>query len=246
MIKSPSCVTLLALMLSAVLAHAKVKDLAQPGTPTRAIQELDDMLDSYILRPKTDAERRFNADLKKKVLHGTFDIRELCRLALDRHWDELSGKAKDHFVDLMTRLLEKKAIFSKEQGSGKGSKAVYYVTYEGERFLNPEKSTAVTLTFVRIPSENLRIGLNYKLVRMDSLWRIYDVVVDDASLVENYKYQFDKIIREHGYEDLTRRMESKLKEMLTKEGGVPEPPAYGAVSGPPPEEKKGWGCSLHR
>ncbi len=239
--KRPIVITLVALLfLGSMEGGAKVKNYATEGSPTRAIQELDDMLDSYILRPKTDEERRFNADLKKKVLHGTFDIRELCRLALDKHWEELSGREQDHFVDLMTRLLEKKAIFSKEQGSSKGSKTAYFVTYEGERFLNPEKSTAVTLTFVRIPSENLRIGLNYRLVRADSLWRIYDVVVDDASLVENYKYQFDKIIREHGYEDLTRRMESKLKEMLTKEGGVPEP------TPPPPEEKKGWGCSVHQ
>ena len=48
-------------------------------------------------------------------------------------------------------------------------------------------------------------------------WRIYDVIVDDASLLDNYRYQFDAIIRKGGYADLIRRMESKLKSLHDQE-----------------------------
>ena len=48
-------------------------------------------------------------------------------------------------------------------------------------------------------------------------WKIFDVIVDGASLLNNYKYQFDSIIRKNGYEDLIRRMEAKLKTMKEKE-----------------------------
>ncbi len=48
-------------------------------------------------------------------------------------------------------------------------------------------------------------------------WKIYDVIVDDASLLDNYRYQFDSIIRKGGYADLIRRMESKLKSIKEEE-----------------------------
>lgn len=184
------------------------------GSPSRAIQDLDDMLDSYILDPQTDEQRQYNANLKKYVINGTFDIRELCRLALDKHWGERNGDEQNYFVDLMVRLLEKKAIFSKEQGQKKkGSKVLYKVTYEGDRFLNPDKTQSLARSMVHIPSEALKIELNYKLKKIDGGWKIYDVVVDGASLLDNYKYQFDKIIAKDGYPTLIHRMESKLKDL---------------------------------
>lgn len=191
------------------------------GTPTRAIQDLDDMLDSYILDPKTPEQKQYNLTLKKTVISGTFDIRELCRLALAQHWGERTTQEQNYFVDLMLNLLEKKAIFSKEQGQqkqkSKGAKFLYQLTYEGERFLNPEKTQSLSKTMVHLPSENLKIELNYKLRKVGNEWKIYDVIVDGASLLDNYKYQFDKIIDKDGYPALVHRMEAKLKELQEKD-----------------------------
>ncbi|QQR79898.1 MAG: hypothetical protein IPJ69_11210 [Deltaproteobacteria bacterium] len=35
--------------------------------------------------------------------------------------------------------------------------------------------------------------------------------MDGASLLDNYKYQFDKIISKDGYAELVHRMETKLQ-----------------------------------
>jgi phospholipid transport system substrate-binding protein len=75
-----------------------------------------------------------------------------------------------------------------------------------------------------VPSENIDIVLNYKLKRQDGEWKIYDVIVDEASLVDNYKYQFNKIIVKHGYQDLVNRMSKKLtsiKRKRAEENGEP-------------------------
>ena len=189
------------------------------------------MLDSYVLDPKTPEDKQYNADLKKTVLHGTFDLRELCHLALDKHWGDRTPQEQDGFVDLMTRLLEKKAIFSKEQGQKKRkSKTVYQVTYEGHKFLNPDQSNSMAMSMVHIPSESMKIELNYKLKKANGqnlaggAWMIFDVIVDGASLLDNYKYQFDKIIAKEGYPNLIHRMESKLKELQEKDQGEPVTP----------------------
>lgn len=186
------------------------------GTPSRAIQDLDDDLDTYITNPVTSEEKRYNERLKKHVLHGTFDIGELCRLALAEHWGDRSNGEQKHFTDLMTKLLERKAIFSKEQGGKKKKGTLYTVSYEGHRFLDADQKLSFVRTFVNIPSEALKIELNYRLKVVDKSWKIYDVIVDGASLLDNYKYQFDKIIKKDGYPTLVHRMESKLKELESK------------------------------
>ncbi|MDO8461555.1 MAG: ABC transporter substrate-binding protein [Deltaproteobacteria bacterium] len=207
------------LIVSGSRAEGVGKKSAAEGTPTRAIQDLDKMLDDYKTNPTTPEDQKNNEEVKKKVLHGTFDIAELCRLALANHWQKMSEKDRKYFVDLLTRLLEQRAVFSKEQSQHKNKArggADYYVTYKGDRFLNDEKTKALTQSRVRVPSENIEIDLDYKLKKVGAIWKIFDVIVDGASLLDNYRYQFDKIIKKDGYADLIRRMESKLKELEKK------------------------------
>jgi phospholipid transport system substrate-binding protein len=44
---------------------------------------------------------------------------------------------------------------------------------------------------------------------VDEGWKIYDVVVENISLVNNYRAQFNRIIRQSSYEDLIKRIEQK-------------------------------------
>ncbi|MDO8643803.1 MAG: ABC transporter substrate-binding protein, partial [bacterium] len=200
------------LILSTVEAKTA---LAPKGSPKRAIQDLDERLNEYIIDAKTEEQKKFNLDLKKTIIHGTFDVAELCRLALDKHWQPLSQKERDGFIDLMTNLLERKAIFSKEQSLSKtnGRKEAYYLSYGESRLLPPDQSRALVKSTVTIPQEDIRIDIAYKLKIVSGAWKIFDVTVDGASLLNNYRYQFDKIISKDGYPDLVRRMSSKLKEL---------------------------------
>ncbi len=248
MIKRYAVSTLLIVVMALVMTLICGVSIAKTypeGTPTRAIQDLDKLLDSYVVSPKTPEDKAHNRLLKKRALDGTFDIRTLAKISMAKNWESLSVKERDHFVDVLSQLLERKAVFAKEQGGGnKNQGAQYGVTYEGHASLG-SADKALVKSWVRIPSENLKISLNYKLNELDRPktpprdpimgfrlpippdwpmvkgWKIYDVIVDDASLLDNYRYQFDSIIRKGGYADLLRRMESKLASMKDKEDESP-------------------------
>ncbi len=188
---------------------------APVGTPTRAIQDLETKMDGYKTGKNLSAEdKAHNVQLKKEALNGTFDLRELCRLALDRHWATLSAGEQDNFVNLMTQLLEKKGILSKEQSRVNGKK--YLIKYQGDTYLDSQKSRAKTRTHISVPKEDVEMSIDYKLLKKGTEWKIFDVIVDDASLVDNYKYQFDSIISKHGYPELVSRMKKKLTDMDAK------------------------------
>lgn len=184
---------------------------APQGTPTREVQEIEVKMDSYKTGGNLTAEDKANnSKVKREILNGTFDLRELCRLALDKHWSELTPADQNNFVALMTDLLETKAIFSKEHTKTQGK--AYTVQYLGDTYSN-EKTRAKTRTKVIVPKENVKVDIEYKMKKDTSGWKVYDVVVDDASLVENYRFQFDSIIAKNGYPELVRRMQNKLKEL---------------------------------
>lgn len=193
------------------------------GTPTRAIQDLDGMLDDFKVkqggRPLSEVDEAYNRALKQKILHGTFDLRELARLSLAKHWAQRTEAEQGQFVQLLTDLLEEKALFSKEQSAAKSkSGGKYFVVYRGHKFEDAAKNRSFVRTKVVVPSENIDIELNYRLKKEGNTWKIYDIIVDEASLVDNYKFQFDSIIKKHGYPDLVRRMSEKLASLKAKRG----------------------------
>lgn len=187
---------------------------APEGTPSREIQNIEVKMDSFDTGPNpTEATKANNAKIKRDILNGTFDLRELGRLALDKHWLQISADEQNNFVALLTDLLETKAIFSKEQTKTQGK--AYSVQYLGDTY-SDNKTQAKTRTIVVVPKENVKIEIDYKLKRGGSGWKVYDVIVDDASLVDNYRYQFDSIISKQGYAELVSRMRKKLNELRSK------------------------------
>jgi len=194
------------------------KKYAKAGTALRAIQDLDDMLKNFkegATLSKDD--RRYNSKLKQQIISGTFDVHELSKLSLSTHWEGRSEKDREKFVHLMSSLLQEKALFSNEQTKEKGHGGEKYnVKYVGESFINEVKDRSLVNTKVLVPSDNVTIGLNYKLKKVTDEWKIFDIIVDEASLVVNYRYRFNSLINEKGYPHLVGLMEKKLESLKNR------------------------------
>lgn len=186
---------------------------AASQTPLQAIRELDRMTEQYrIGKSLSLADKLFNRQLKKKMLTGTFDLEELASLALAAHWETLSNAERKRFVKLLTNLLEERSVFAKERAESKGAGKSYSVIYHEEIYQDKNRTRALAKTSIDIPKKKMKLALHYKLKKIGDEWKIFDVIMDDASLVANYKFSFGSIIKKHGYPELVRRMEEKLKE----------------------------------
>lgn len=188
------------------------------ASPTQAVKELDQKANQYKVGKKlSPQDQAFNRQLKNEILRGTFSLKELARLALDKHWNGRSAREQNYFVELLTSLLEERSVFAKEKAAEKGAGQGYVVIYKKEKYLNKEKTQALVQTKVRLVKHRTTIDLDYKLKRMnEGKWQIYDVIFDEASLVANYRSSFDKIITKYSYAELVKRMQNKLREFKTK------------------------------
>ncbi len=67
----------------------------------------------------------------------------------------------------------------------------------------------------RTPEQREEVPVEARLLRRTDRWLIYDILIENISLIGNYRAQFDRIIRTSSYEDLVKRLRSRgefLKE----------------------------------
>lgn len=193
------------------------RPVTMAATPIQAIKDLDQMIDSYrVGKDLTEEDKQYNRELKSRILRGTFDLHELAKLSLDEYWSTISALQQEQFVELLTQLLEERSIFAKEKAKERGEERSYVIAYHGQDYKGKDKSEALARTTVDLKKKSVKIELNYKLRRTQFGWKIFDVIMDDASLVVNYRHSFGKIIKKHGYPELVHRMEKKLKEFREK------------------------------
>ena len=53
------------------------------------------------------------------------------------------------------------------------------------------------------------MSVNYRLHQVQGEWKIYDVVVDDISIIANYRSQFSRILSRGSFDDLLKRLKEK-------------------------------------
>jgi phospholipid transport system substrate-binding protein len=58
------------------------------------------------------------------------------------------------------------------------------------------------------------VPVEARMLKRRNRWLIYDIVIENISLVNNYRSQFDQIIRSSSYADLVRRLKEKRDELV--------------------------------
>ncbi|MGE5305392.1 MAG: phospholipid-binding protein MlaC [Alphaproteobacteria bacterium] len=144
-------------------------------------------------RQKADVINRLRA-----VVYPIFDFREMAKRTLGTHWRRISPKQQDEFIASFTEFLEK--TYADKIDLYDGQK----VAYVGETI---DKDFAVVST--KLIGKKDSFSVDYKLELVDGKWKIYDVVAENISLVNNYRSQFNRVLTKSSFDDLIQRIKSK-------------------------------------
>jgi len=145
--------------------------------------------------------------LVDRILVPHFDFEKITRAAVGKHWGSATPAQRKALTEGFQQVLIR-------------TYAKALLSYSGEdiRFL-PERrghggSTVVVPTEVR-ESGGKPIPIQYKLYKTGGSWKVYDVTIDNVSLVANYRSSFNAQIRQYGIDGLI----SRLNEMNQKGRG---------------------------
>jgi len=186
-----------------VLATWTAAASVSAGVPTEQIRSTVDrailVLKDPRLKPAAKTKER-RAQLKQ-ILFGRFDFTEMAKRALGTNWRRRTPKEQEEFVQLFSELLERAYADIIESYSEEK------IIYIGERLDGGYADVASKV----LASNGAEYSLNYKAHYVNSEWRVYDVIAENISVVNNFRSQFNRVIAKSSYEELVRRLREKAE-----------------------------------
>jgi phospholipid transport system substrate-binding protein len=188
-----------------LLALLLAPSSAQAGAPldtirTNVNQVLDVLRDPKL---KSDAAKEVKKKKLEAIYEHMFDEVELAKRSLARNWNSMNATQRQEFVVLFRQVLEKAYI----------DKILSYtnekIVFDREIPLAQDQVEVQT----RIVTASREIPIAYRVILKGGVWKVYDVVVENVSLVLNYRTQFNEILSgntpDHLLEVLRRKVQGQ-------------------------------------
>ena len=174
---------------------------AQAGEPLDLVRAAVDKAIQTLKDPKLQSQdkKRERIDRLREALNPIFDYEEMAKRALGTHWRRRTPAEQEEFVKLFRDFLER--IYSDKIDLYGGEKVRF------GRELIDKDFAQVESTIIKPKGEELAVI--YKLRQLNGQWKVYDAVVENISIVNNYRSQFDRIISSSSYEELVKRLHEK-------------------------------------
>lgn len=144
----------------------------------------------------------------RQLVNNNFDFTAMSRSALGYHWKDINDQQRQEFTQTFTAFIQDSYLSKIQDFSN------LQVEFTGQSQPNPGYSQVKTT--VLQPGKQ-PIPLNYML-RQGSKWLIYDVTVDNISIIANYRNQFNRVMNNQGFDTLLSDLKSKQQQLQAQLG----------------------------
>jgi phospholipid transport system substrate-binding protein len=193
----------LVLFFAAIIAALVPAGDATAGAPTDQIRATVDRVLAILKDPKlnsTDAKEARRAELRNAIF-PRFDFEEMAKRSLGSEWRRRTPAEQKEFVRLFTELLKNSYVESIE--SYRGDKVIYRGESQDRGYA--EVNTAV------INKGGEEFAIDYRLNIEGIQWKVYDVIIENISIVNNYRSQFRRILSRSSVADLLQKIRAKIQ-----------------------------------
>ena len=180
------------------------------GVPTDQVRQTADRVLSVLQdsRLKSADKQKERRDQIRQIVASRFDFAEMAKRSLGSNWQKVNNDEQRQFVELFTELLEKS--YADQIESYDGEKIVY-----GRENVSQDQADVDTKILTK---KGEQISVNYKLRSAGNDWKVYDVVIENISLVNNFRSQFNRILANASFAELLKKLQSKSVEIKPVRG----------------------------
>ncbi len=174
---------------------------ANAGEPTEAIRGAVNQGVETLKNAKLDNQKQRHQviDRLRQIVYPLFDFNEMAMRSLGPHWRRINAQQRQEFVATFTALLEKTYADQIDLYNGQ------QVVYSGESIDGDYAQVDSRI----IDTNGQTYSVVYRLHRVDGKWRIYDIVAENISIVNNYRSQFNRVISRSSFEELLKTMKQQ-------------------------------------
>ncbi|HEX7231221.1 MAG TPA: ABC transporter substrate-binding protein [Candidatus Binatia bacterium] len=148
---------------------------------------------------KSDAKKSERIERLRQVIFPKFDFAEMAKRSLGANWQRRTPQEQQEFVKLFQELIENSYMDNIDAYNGEK------VNIVGEK---QEKDFAQVNTKI-VNNKGEEFAVDYRLLQSGGDWKIYDVVIENISIVNNYRSQFNRVIAKTSFEDLLQKLREK-------------------------------------
>ena len=132
------------------------------------------------------------------LVFNRFDFTEMAKRSLGRHWNTLGASERREFVDAFTQKLL--TAYGRTVLATGDEKVAYERETTDGRYSSVE---------TRVSSSGGETAIGYRLHAVDGQWKVYDVVIENVSIVNNYRAQFDRVIAKSSVQELLQKIKQQ-------------------------------------
>ena len=196
------------LVTAILLASARAAD-----SPLHTVRTTIDRIVAVFESPEYRGPDRRTARIGRvgAIVRPLIDEREVARRTLGVHWRDRTEAQRAEFTDIFMRLVEQSYGETFDRQARKYLDTVQFL-YDKETI---DGDFAEVATRLFLPPQNKHFAINYRFHKVGGQWLVYDVVVENVSMVRNFRTQFYRIIGKSSYDDLVRQLRAKLERLAT-------------------------------
>ena len=137
-----------------------------------------------------------------EFLSSQYELDIIIRRTLGRNWNKIESEHQEKIMYLIKRLVVR----------------AYVDGMLGQRIPNIKNSNTIYISEKRaevpqiIDFGNINISIIYRFGLIDDMWQIFDIVIEDMSIVVNYRDQFDAYFNKNNSLDLINDIETLLRD----------------------------------
>lgn len=173
------------------------------GAPLDSVQTHVNKVLDMLRDPKLKAEsaKEFKKEKLRAIYQQMFDEGELSRRTLGGNWNKLNPAQQQEFIELFRELLGRVYI----------DKILAYtdekIVYSKEHMLSNNQAEVQT----KVITSSKEISIFYRVILKDGTWKVYDVVIENVGLVQNYRSQFNSILAKNTPDQLLESLRKKVQ-----------------------------------
>lgn len=191
------------LCLTASLVYAQPATQAQKSLETAVNRILAAIRNPDYKNPST--RPRLRNQIEEEV-YNIFDFGEFSARTVGPRWKTFTEPQKRSFSDAFAELLFNTYLNRITGYNGET------VAYTGEN-VSPQGDKVEVRTQISM-KDGRKIPVSYRMLDKDGRWKVYDVIIENISLVKNYRTQFHDILNSATPEELIDRVRAKASEII--------------------------------
>jgi phospholipid transport system substrate-binding protein len=166
----------------------------------KSVNDVLDVLRDPKLKPVSATEQK--KDKLRVIYKSMFDEIEFSKRTLTRNWNNFTPAQRTEFVNLFEQILE----------NSYADKILSYTNERVEFYKEHQLSDTQVEVQSKIITSSKEIPIFYRMILKDGKWRVYDVVIENVSLVQNYRTQFSDILAKDSPDKLLDVLRKKLSK----------------------------------